>query len=207
MNIAVIGASGGIGLESVSLGLERGHHMIAMSRDTSKMPDHPMLTKVNASATDAQDLKEVLKLSDAVLITVGTKNKKGTTLFSEIAKALIIASKDLDYQKPVIIVTGFGAGDSKPYLNLFMKAVIYLFMKDQYADKTLMENLITERIVNWEIVRPGILTNASSIEPFEVVRTLKPGMKVGKVSRKNVASYLISEVENPIHIGQKVTIK
>ncbi|WP_031530287.1 NAD(P)-dependent oxidoreductase [Dyadobacter crusticola] len=206
MNIAVIGAAAGIGREAVYLGLERGHHMIAMSRDTSQMREHPMLTKVNASATSADELKKVMALADAVVITVGTKEKKGTTLFSGIARALVSASEDLDYQKPVIIVTGFGAGDSKPYLNIFMKAVIYLFLKDQYADKTLMEDMITKSTMNWEIVRPGILTNKSSAEPFRIMQTLEPDMKVGKVSRKNVASYLVTEAENPAHIGKKVTI-
>jgi len=206
MNIAVIGASAGIGLETVSLGLKNGHHIIALSRDTNKIPAHPMLTKVNASATSVPDLVEVMSSSDAVLITVGTKKKKGTSLFSEIAKSIIAASKAVEYRKPIIIVTGFGAGDSRPYLGFFMKSVIKLFMKDQYVDKTLMEDFITGSNINWEIVRPGILTNGDATGSLKVLSTLEHGMKVGKISRKDVAEYLIAEVENPMHIGQKITV-
>jgi len=206
MTIAVIGAAAGIGLESVILGLERGHHMIAMSRDTGRLADHRMLTKINGNATNVRDLENVMVSADAVLITVGTKKKKGTTLFSEVAKAMIAAGKDLNYDKPVFIVTGFGAGDSKPYLNWFMKAVIRLFMKDQYADKTRMEDMIAGSNLNWGIVRPGILTNGLLTENYQVLRTLHPGIKVGKVSRINVASYLISEAENPVNLGLKITV-
>ena len=37
-----------------------------------------------------------------------TKNKKNVTLFSEIAKAVIQATDELNFTSPVITITGFG---------------------------------------------------------------------------------------------------
>lgn len=206
MKITVIGAGAGIGLQTVIQALERGHTVTALSRDTSPIPDHHLLTKINGSATITADLKQALKDSDAVLITVGTKNKKATTLFSDIAKALITVTAELNFLSPVLIITGFGSGKSKNYLSFFMRTVIRLFLKEQYSNKTLMEELIVNSTVNWEIIRPGILTNGPLTQSYQVLPQLKKGMKVGKISRAAVAHFLVSEAENTRFLTQYVTL-
>ncbi|MBT1710994.1 NAD(P)H-binding protein [Fulvivirgaceae bacterium PWU5] len=207
MKIAIIGAAAGIGLEAVIQGLILGHHISALSTKTEAIPNHSRLTKVKGSATNVADLISAIRDTDAVLVTVGTKKKKGTTLFSEIAAALIEATEALDYKQPVIIITGFGSGASKPYLNLFLRTVIRLFLKDQYADKTIMENRIIASNMNWEIVRPTMLTNGPLNQQHYAVATQPAGnMKQTKVSRANVAYYLLDEAENQRHLGTCVAI-
>jgi putative NADH-flavin reductase len=196
MKIAVIGAGAGIGLQTVLQALEKGHSVTALSTDTSTIPNHQLLTKINGSATIAADLNQAIKGADAVLITVGTKNKKATTLFSDIAKALIKATSELKLLSPVITVTGFGSGESKNYLTFFMRTVIQLFLKEQYINKTLMEELISNSSINWEIVRPGMLTNGPLTKTYSALPKLYKGMKVGKISRKDVAHFLIEQAEN-----------
>jgi putative NADH-flavin reductase len=206
MKIAVIGAGAGIGLQTVIQALDRGHTVTALSTDTSTIPNHPLLTKINGSATNVADLKQTLKDSDAVLITVGTKNKKSTTLFSDLAKALITATAELNFLSPVLIITGFGSGESKKYLNFFMRTVIKLFLKEQYINKAWMEELIVKSAVNWEIIRPGILTNEPLIPSYKILPKLEKGMKVGKISRAAVAHFLVSEAENTRFLKQYVTL-
>lgn len=206
MKIAIIGAGAGIGLESVGLALKRGHTITALSRNTDDIPNHPSLTKMNGSATSALDLKNAIEGADAVLVTVGTKSKKATMLFSEIAKALIEVCNELNFSSPVLVITGFGAGESKGYLSLFMKTVIALFLKDQYVDKTRMEELIINSSIKWEIIRPGMLTNNRNSSSYRVLKDLSKGMKVGKISRANVAKFLIGEAEEPRMLNHFVTL-
>lgn len=199
MNIAIIGAGAGIGWEAVQQALHKGHQVTALSTNITQLPDHPNLVKIQGSATIVADLNRSIAHADAVLVTVGTKNKKRTTLFSEIARTLI----DTGYKKPVLIITGFGAGDSKPHLNLFMKTVIRLFLKDQYADKTLMEDMIMRSDLAWEIVRPGMLGNGPGTGQYTVTTSFTPS----KINRADVADYLVREAEMPKHLFQKVTFK
>lgn len=206
MNIAIIGAAAGIGSAAVSLALDKGHQVVALSPNTDTIAGHARLTRINGSATSVNDLKKAMAGTDALLITVGTKKKKGTTLFSGIASALIQATGELNYRNPVLVITGFGAGDSKPYLSFFMKTVIRLLLKDQYADKTLMEELITKSNMNWEIIRPGMLANGPSTGRYQVLTSLKKGVKVGKINRADVADYLIREAGNKANLLNKVTI-
>lgn len=206
MNIAIIGAGAGIGLESVILALKNGHSVTALSTNTDNIPNHPNLIKINGSATSPADLKNAVKGSDAVLITVGTKNKKATTLFSDIANTLVSVTDDLKFSSPVLVITGFGAGESKKYLSFFMQTVISLFLKDQYVNKTKMEEIITKSKMKWEIIRPGMLTNKEAESTYKVITGLEKGMKVGKISRADVANFLITEAENPTKIYQYVTL-
>jgi putative NADH-flavin reductase len=206
MHIAIIGAGAGIGLESVKQALDKGHTITALSTNVHGIANRPGLTKITGSAANVSDLKNALAGTDAVLITVGTKKKKKTTLFSDIARALVVATSEIQYTQPVLIITGFGAGDSTPYLGFFMRTVIRLFLKDQYADKTLMEQIITASNINWEIVRPGMLGNKPSTGRYTIFTRLQAGMKVGKINRADVADYLLKEVVAKGNLKKKVTL-
>lgn len=206
MKISVIGAAAGIGLLTVMQALEKGHNVTALSINTATIPDHPLLTKIDGSATSGEDLKKAIHGADAVLITVGTKNKKATTLFSDIAYALIRATTELKFTSPVLVITGFGSGESKGYLSFFMRTVIRFFLKEQYINKTLMEELITKSSLKWEIVRPGMLTNGEFTNTYKSSPTLQKGMKVSKISRADVAHFLVTEAENQRMLYQYIAL-
>jgi len=206
MNIAIIGAGAGIGLQAVSQALKNRHNVTALSTNTNQIPNHPNLIKKSGSATSPTDLKNAIKDADAVLITVGTKNKKATTLFSDIANTLVKVADDLNFSSPVLVITGFGAGESKRYLSFFMKTVISLFLKDQYNNKTKMEEIITNSSLRWEIIRPGMLTNKDKSSAYKTITGLSRGIKVGKISRADVADYLIKEAEDPTRLYQYVAL-
>ncbi|MBT1684970.1 NAD(P)-dependent oxidoreductase [Dawidia soli] len=206
MTIAIAGAAAGIGREAVNQALDKGHTVIALSTNVSGIARRPGLTIIQGSAANISDLKKVMVRSDALLITVGTKKKKNTTLFSEIARALVAAADEVQYTKPVLIITGFGAGESASYLGFFMKMVIRLFLRDQYLDKTVMEQIITASHLQWGIVRPGMLTNAPLSGHYGIFTALEPQMKVGKISRADVAEYLLKEAVLQENLGKKVTL-
>jgi putative NADH-flavin reductase len=206
MNIAIIGASAGIGSETVRLALQRGHTIKALSRNNAPLAEHQSLMKINGTALSVADLKAAIADTDVVIVTVGTKAKKGTTLFSELAKALVVAISETAYKGNVLVVSGFGTGDSAGYLNLFMRLMIRLLLKDQYKDKTLMEKIISESKVNWEFIKPGMLTNGPLINSYKVITELYQGIKVHKISRTSVADYLVKEAELPKHLLNHVVL-
>lgn len=206
MDIIVIGASAGIGLLTVEQALARGHRVTALSQNVSSIPDHPSLTKVNGSATSVADLKMVIANADAVLVTIGTKKKKGTTLFTDTAQAIINAYAETKSTAPLLVITGFGAGESRAYLGLFMKFIIHFFLRDQYADKTRMEAMLDKSPVRWEIIQPGILSDGERTGTYRVMPTLQKGMKVGRIARADVADFLLNQAENPTLLGKRVAI-
>lgn len=202
MNITIIGASAGIGLATVEHALAQGHYVTALSTQTASIAPHVHLKKVNGSATSVSDLKKVMAGADAVIVTIGTKNKKPNTLFSDTANALVKAGAALNFKGPVLVITGFGAGDSGRFLGFFMKTVIRLFLKHQYINKTLMEEIIANSALNWEIVRPGMLSNGPLTKKYKALPNLYKGIKIGKISRADVADFLLEEAGNPTMLKQ-----
>jgi hypothetical protein len=59
-----------------------------------------------------------------------------------------------------------------------------------------MEDILTATSLQWEIVRPGTLSNTSTIGTTTGITSFHKGMKVPGISRKNLAAYLVDEAGN-----------
>lgn len=208
MNLTIIGASSGIGLNTVNLALTKKHHITTLSRSTQTIPDSPLITKISGDATLTTDISKAIASADAVIITIGKKGKGSnpSTLFSNTAKAFLQAAKEINYTGTVLIVTGFGAGESFKYHTLLIKLIFWLFLKTEYEDKNRMEQLFSASNMNWEIVRPGMLTNKAATRTYKVYTELEKGMKVGSISREDVAIFLLEQAEKPTLLEKYVSL-
>jgi putative NADH-flavin reductase len=206
MNISIIGASAGIGLETVKRALDRKHSVVALSRSKIEITNK-LLTTIQGDATNKADVAKTIKKADAVLITLGTgKSLKATTLFSDFAKSLVEIQNEIKLGIPFIFVTGFGAGESKNYASFLVRMLLKFMLKDVYSDKTKMEEIITASYMNWIIVRPGNLKDQPLTENYHIENRLYRGVKMGKINRADVADFLIKQAETPTELKKFVTI-
>lgn len=199
MNITVIGASSGIGLEAVKRALQRNHSVTGLSRSAVQLIGFENFKFLRGDALKKIVVKKAIADADAVLVTLGTpKNLKRTSLFSEFAKVLVDIYNDTKTEIPFIIVTGFGAGDSQEYVSSwFIKMFVKYVMRDIYSDKAKMEEIITSSGMNWTIVRPGRLLDDGLTEKYRIETKLYHGMNIVGVSRADVADYMVKQAENP----------
>jgi putative NADH-flavin reductase len=118
MNISIIGASVGIGLETVKRGLNRNHSITSLSRSEIGIEEKKSLNEILGDATNKADLLNAIQNADAIIVTLGTgKNMKPTTLFSDFAKLIVEIHEENKINIPLLFVTGFGAGESKNYVS------------------------------------------------------------------------------------------
>jgi hypothetical protein len=94
-------------------------------------------------------------------------------------------------------------GGKGQYHGLMMGLVFQFILKDVYADKTRLEQMITASSLNWMLVRPGRLTNGPSTGPAKVQADYRPGMKVGSIPRRTVAEFMVTQAEAPTCLLQK----
>lgn len=201
MNITIIGASAGIGLETVKRALERNHTVTALSRSEIKLPQNINLKPIIGNALNKSDLKNSITDSDAVIVSLGTrKDMKATSLFSDFAKLFVEVQKEVKPGSTCIFVTGFGAGESQKYVGWFVKLFLKYFLKDVYADKTKLEEIIAKSDLNWIIVRPGRLLDNPLTEEYRIETKLFNGIKIGGINRSDVADYMIKQAENPTEL-------
>lgn len=207
MNITIIGASAGVGLETVKRALERNHKVTTLSRTDIQISNNGNLNKQIGSATNKNDLKKSIEDADAVIVALGTgKSMKPTTLYSDFTKLLVEIQKETNAQIPFIVLTGFGAGESGKYNGLIMKLFFKFLLKDVYTDKTKMEEIITASKLKWEIVRPGLLKDKPMTEKYRVETKLFKGINIGSINRADVADFLVKQAENPTELSKYVSL-
>ena len=201
MKITIIGASAGIGLEVTRLALQHGHEVATLSRRVVPLPDHPKLRRVQGSATNPNDVRAAVEGAEAVLVTLGVKSPFATTLFSDSARILLQTIREMGSSPTLIVLTGFGAGDSWGYNSIPMKVLFTLFLKRAYVDKSAQERLIASGYSRWAMVRPGRLTNGAMTGHYRVLDNLEECMRVGAISRADVAHFMVAQAENPTYLG------
>ena len=207
MNITIIGASAGIGLETVKRGLDRNHSITTLSRSGIEIEEKKSLNVILGDATNKADLLSSIQNADAIIVTLGTsKNMNATTLFSDFAQLMVEIHKENKIDIPFIFVTGFGAGESKNYVPWLVKMFLKYFLKDVYADKTKMEEIITNSDLNWTVVRPGRLFDKELTEKYRIENKLFKGINVGGTNRADVADFLIKQAEEQTELKKYIAI-
>ena len=205
MNITIVGASAGLGFETVKRGLDRNHSITTLSRNGIEIEENRSLNVIIGDATNKADLLNSIQGADALIVTLGTgKNMKATTLFSDFAKLIVEIHSENKIAIPIIFVTGFGAGESKNYVSWLVRMFLKYMLKDVYADKTKMEEIITHSDLNWTVVRPGRLLDKPLTEKYRTENKLFKGINIGGINRADVADFLIKQAERQTELKKYV---
>jgi putative NADH-flavin reductase len=70
MKIALIGATGNVGQRVTAEAVSRGHEVVAIARDVSKLEAKPGVTPVQADLTDKAAIGKAIAGADAVVLSV-----------------------------------------------------------------------------------------------------------------------------------------
>jgi uncharacterized protein YbjT (DUF2867 family) len=207
--LLVIGASAGIGLETVKAALAAGHAVRAFARSADGIPgDDPELERFKGDALNSDDLRRALEGVDAVAMTLGVPINRKTltkpaTLFSKATRTLLPLMQEIGPRR-LIVVTGFGAGDSRAAMSGLEKLGHDAFLGRIYPDKGVQEAAVKDSGLDWTIVRPGILMNGDRTGRYEVL-TEPQDWRNGLIRRADVADFIVRCVEGA-HVGQAPVI-
>ncbi len=198
--VLIIGASKGIGLETVKCALKARYSVRALSRSATgiRLRD-PKLEKLDSDALDRNAVERSLVGVDAVIQTLGVPSAppqilNGTRLFSA-ATRILVEEMEASAVRRLICVTGFGAGDSRGHGGLLYNAGVCLFLGRVYADKDVQERIIRRSRLDWTIVRPTILTNGPCTQAYRVLVDRRDWTS-GFISRADVADFLVTQIDD-----------
>lgn len=204
-HILIIGGSSGIGLATARLALERGHRVRLFARSASRVDlEHAGLEKFDGDALDATAVDAALADVDVVVQSLGVRLEPatvlgGTTLFSDATRLLIPAMTARGVQR-LLVVTGYGAGDSGEAMNPISRLGFNAVFARIYADKSRQEALIKDSDLAWTIARPVVLTGGG--RGRYTVRARPADWKMGMISRASVADFLVTEIQDPKYVQQ-----
>ena len=204
--VLIIGASRGIGLETVRAALRAGHSVRALARSAASIPiQDANLEKVSGDALDRDTIRNALQDVDVVIQTLGVDFVprlifEGTSLFSRSTRILVDAMKAVGVKR-LVSVTGLGAGDSRGHGGLLYDAIVFpLLLKRVYDDKDVQEWIIRSSGLDWTIVRPGLLTNRLATSRYRVL-TASKDWRFGVISRADIADFLVRQVDDRELLG------
>ena len=207
--ILIMGATSGIGRSALDEALSRNLPVRAFARSAGDLSPAPGLELCPGDALDHDDVASALTGVRAVVYALGVRERPAMlweeeTLFSRSTSVLLEKMKNTGVSR-LLAVTGFGAGRSKSAMSLIERAGHKAIFGKPYADKDRQEAMIVESDTDWTIVRPVILTNSAKTGSYRVLR--KPeDWRIGLISRKDVASYLIDAVEADIDVKSDVVL-
>lgn len=203
MNILIVGATRGIGRQLLEQALTSGDTVTALVRNPQRLAtQRERLRIIKGDILDADSVALAMAGQDAVCCTIGVKVPWiRVTVFSEGTKNLLQAMKKTGVKR-LICVTGIGAGDSKGHGG-FLYDYIFLptLLRTIYTDKDRQESLIKASNVDWTIVRPGFLTNGPLTEHYRILTNMT-GVTAGKISRADVAHFMLKELESKQYLRQ-----
>ena len=205
MNLLIIGATRGIGFELLrqAAASEAKHEITVLARSPENLPFQDANVRVvPGDILDPEAVGGVVKKQQAVCTCIGIgPTRKPVSVFSKGMGHVLTAMKAHGVRR-LVAVTGIGAGDSRGHGGFLYDRIINpLLLKTIYVDKDREEELIRNSDTDWIIVRPGFLTNGPLTSTYRAITNLD-GITAGKISRADVAHFILAQLADPTFLKQ-----
>lgn len=195
MNLLILGATGGLGLELVRQSLDRGHTVTAFVRSPERLAT--FAARANLVAGDPLNewgLAQILIGKDAVLSGFGPRQplrQEDYDLLERFAHTLTRAMSKSTCQRAIIVSTAFLFKDGLfPPAHLFGR----LFFPTVVKDAAAMESIIRSCQFDWTLVRPPRLTDKALTAKYRQREAHLPSFGF-KISRADTAHCMIEVAE------------
>ena len=166
MKILVLGISGRTGKLVAEEALRRGHNVVGIARDSSKV-SIPGSEIIRGTPYDYETVKKAIDGCGAVVSALSSF-PASQGLFSKVTSPLDLMSVSIGNTvklmeekgiKRIVLMTALGVGDSAkeiPWLFRFMMKISNI--KYAYIDHDRQEKILENSNLDWTVVRPVMLT-------------------------------------------------
>jgi putative NADH-flavin reductase len=209
MNITIFGASGRTGQQLVSQALEKGHLVTAHVRRPDALNiSHPNLKIITGTLDHTDRLKESINGADACFSVLGGNSltRHSVEIMSGIDR-IVTVMEECGVRR-YIYLSSIGVGESRFYVSQPVRFLIAdVMLRVPFADHNANEKRIFASSLQWTVVRPGSLTDGpktGNLKHGSDKITIKGNVKI---SRANVASFMLEQLENSAYINKAVWLQ
>jgi putative NADH-flavin reductase len=189
MQIAILGATGGIGGHVLSWALEAGYPVRALARSPQALAPAPGLTITRGDALDADAVAKVIDGADAVVSALGPHGAKAAGLLAGAAANTVAAMQKTGARRLVCVSAAGAYITADPHTNWLVKMILPRVLARQFADTRQMEDVIRAAELDWTLVRASRLTNRPGTGRYRVSPDYPPPGG-WKISRADVAHFI-----------------
>lgn len=198
MKIVVLGATGKTGSQVVDQALAAGHEVTAYVRDPAKLSSRPSLSVVTGQLDDVPALTGACQGADAVVSCVGPAPSdllRPHDLMVRTVRSVARAMSAAGVTR-FVLLSALGVGDSRHKTSAVARFAYATVVRNVYADKLASEQALVATDLDWTIVYPVALTDATTGKPVRSVPLDEVGTIPGfpKVARSDVARTILEAV-------------
>src|SRR4051794_10289867 len=158
MNVTVFGATGGVGREVVTRGLDAGQHVTAYLRNPAKLTvTHPNLTVITGELTDRDAVQRAVHGADAVISALGPSlDRKATGMpLVEGSRTIVDAMRAERVERYIGMATPSlrDPRDGSSVLGRLVPFMGRTFLSRAYRELLEMSQLVTNSELDWTIAR------------------------------------------------------
>jgi hypothetical protein len=219
LNILVYGATGKVGTHVVTEALQRGHAVVAVSRDPARITQrHAKLSAVKGDLLDSASIKSLAIGQDVIVISVrgiiGKSKVPENTLQRIAVEKVVNILREMGGSAPRLIhVGGSGTLEVEPgvlYADKIPKIFIPKSLELEIQGQVLaLEYLRSVTDVSWSYATPAKnFTNGPRTGVFRIGgdSILEDKRGRSRISRADFAVALIDEAESAAHNKQRFSV-
>ncbi|GAB2857867.1 SDR family oxidoreductase [Actinoallomurus bryophytorum] len=205
MRIVVLGSTGATGRQVLTVALERGHEVVALARrpDALSGVTHGNLQVRQADVHDPETVTSACREADAVISALGMTRGAPAGTLSAGARAIADAKPSR-----VAWMGSLGAGDSLHRAGSLYDFILRRVLGHGFADKAVADEAVAgprSTVFHPVMLTDGPATGKPRVVPLDFLdrswRLMPP-----KVARADVATAMVTEIENPAHAGRTVVV-
>lgn len=201
MKISILGATGKTGVQLVDQALAAGHTVNILNRRNTIVSKHANLNLFVGDPMNSNDIEKVSIGCDVIISALGQGSKK-SKLITKSVRAVIEASARTNVKR-FILMSSFTVKASR--LGCDAKLVARM-MKGMIVDKLASEDLLRNSDLEWTIVYPTFLTDRPLESGGNVVPHNKKISLSDKISRADVAAWMLNEAKENNYVKGEVII-
>ncbi|MGK8555492.1 NAD(P)-dependent oxidoreductase [Nocardia gipuzkoensis] len=193
MRLTVFGATGNTGTRVVDQALAAGHEVTTVGRGRPSIPAHPRLRVVVADVMNPADIVEAVRGADAVLDTIGSREKGPTSVCTDAALSISKAMELAGAQRLVVVSNSAGvpgSGDDWSTRFVVKPLILRPLLRHSLADMAAAEQAVRDSALDWTIVRAPQLTDNAAKGSYRtaVERNVLFGIRI---TRDDLAACLL----------------
>lgn len=209
MHIGILGGSGRTGRCIIEEAQHRWHTISTLVRHPeSHTRLSNSITILQGDATITEDVRRLIDTGiDTLIHTVSVPffHHKPTTVYSQIAQAVIDAWPAEEWPKQYLVLSSFGTHHGRNLARPFNRGY-ELFLGDVADDKEQEEALLEASSLPWTIVKAVLLNNNdSTVYTPQAFSSFVPTISK-HISRKTVAHACLDIVEQQLFLHKKIVV-
>ncbi len=203
MKVLIFGAAGKTGSLVVGKALAAGHAVSVFVRDGFHGANADIHV-ITGDASNAAEVRSALQGQEAVIDTIGGDTPYKSTDLESTAARNIIDAMQAEGAKRLVVISMMGIGDSKEQTPFWYEHILMpLFLKGADKDKTAMEAEVKASGLEFVIARPPLLIDEPATQQVKVLKAAETGHKI---TREDLAQFLVDQLGVTEWLGQAVTV-